>query len=292
MTKCGVCYEPTACSYDGSKLSLGFGPAGAEIVVNVSCKGRYLVLKIALVSDPQSSRWNCQIHRLGANAWTLRAASRVVSAELDTLKVDELIMFRDLSRQPPYGFGEDARGVWHAAGSARQGSGHTPPRDAVGVVPSRREFDACGRRGRGDRPGLQRLRLRHDLHGRRDRGHDERWLARGRQDAGGHLQPLAPAGPGRGQLLGLSLLAVPQPPGAWDHPTWALKRFIDVHCRLDVLDVDGRTTERFPQASLLPSQLGWWVILGPIAIIAAKRPMKWSISGKARATMRRCRSRA
>jgi hypothetical protein len=53
VTKRGVCYEPTACSYDGSKLSLGFGPAGAEIVVNVSCKGRYLVLEIASVSDPQ-----------------------------------------------------------------------------------------------------------------------------------------------------------------------------------------------------------------------------------------------
>ena len=51
--------------------------------------------------------------------------------------------------------------------------------------------------------------------------------------------------------------------GAWDHPVWGLKRFIDVHCRLGVLDVDGRTTERYPQSSLLPSQLGWWVISGP-----------------------------
>ena len=40
VTKCGVCYEPTACSYADSKLSLRFGPAGlaarAEITV-ISC---------------------------------------------------------------------------------------------------------------------------------------------------------------------------------------------------------------------------------------------------------------
>ena len=42
--------------------------------------------------------------------------------------------------------------------------------------------------------------------------------------------------------------------GAWDHPNWALKRFVDLHCRAN---------EDYRQAALLPAQLGWWVILGP-----------------------------
>jgi len=42
--------------------------------------------------------------------------------------------------------------------------------------------------------------------------------------------------------------------GAYDHPNWALKRFVDVHCA----DTDG-----YRASSLLAAQLGWWAILGP-----------------------------
>jgi len=42
--------------------------------------------------------------------------------------------------------------------------------------------------------------------------------------------------------------------GAWDHPNWGLKRFVDLHCR---------ATEQYRRSSLLPAQLGWWAILGP-----------------------------
>jgi hypothetical protein len=42
--------------------------------------------------------------------------------------------------------------------------------------------------------------------------------------------------------------------GAWDYPNWAIKRFIDVHCR---------SVRRHREGSLLPSQLGWWSIFGP-----------------------------
>jgi len=42
--------------------------------------------------------------------------------------------------------------------------------------------------------------------------------------------------------------------GAWDHPNWALKRFVDTHCRAN---------EDYRKAALLPAELGWWVILGP-----------------------------
>ncbi len=42
--------------------------------------------------------------------------------------------------------------------------------------------------------------------------------------------------------------------GAYDHPKWGLKRFVDVHCR------DAQT---YRAASLLATQLGWWAILGP-----------------------------
>jgi len=41
--------------------------------------------------------------------------------------------------------------------------------------------------------------------------------------------------------------------GAWDHPNWGLKRFVDLHVRSN-LD--------YQSASLLPTQLGWWAILG------------------------------
>ena len=42
--------------------------------------------------------------------------------------------------------------------------------------------------------------------------------------------------------------------GAWDHPNWGLKRFVDAHCRAN---------EDFRRTALLPGQLGWWVIFGP-----------------------------
>ncbi|HUT36160.1 MAG TPA: hypothetical protein VNE39_21915 [Planctomycetota bacterium] len=44
--------------------------------------------------------------------------------------------------------------------------------------------------------------------------------------------------------------------GAYDYPHWALKRFIDIHCNHN----DGNRA-----SSLLPTQLGWWAILGPSA---------------------------
>ena len=44
--------------------------------------------------------------------------------------------------------------------------------------------------------------------------------------------------------------------GAWDHPRWAYKRFTDVH-------VENLRAVR--ASSLLPYQLGWWVIKGPSA---------------------------
>lgn len=44
--------------------------------------------------------------------------------------------------------------------------------------------------------------------------------------------------------------------GAYDYPHWALKRFIDIHC--------GHNDEN-RASSLLPTQLGWWAILGPSA---------------------------
>ena len=41
--------------------------------------------------------------------------------------------------------------------------------------------------------------------------------------------------------------------GAWDHPNWGLKRFVDIHVRSNL---------EYQSASLLPTQLGWWAILG------------------------------
>ena len=42
--------------------------------------------------------------------------------------------------------------------------------------------------------------------------------------------------------------------GAWDHPNWGLKPFVDLHCR---------SNEEHRRSTLLPVQLGWWAILGP-----------------------------
>ena len=51
--------------------------------------------------------------------------------------------------------------------------------------------------------------------------------------------------------------------GAWDHPKWGLKRFIDVHCRAN---------ERYRKSALLPAELGWWAILGPTDYHRAELP--------------------
>ncbi|MFW6107227.1 MAG: hypothetical protein ACOC8A_00905 [bacterium] len=51
--------------------------------------------------------------------------------------------------------------------------------------------------------------------------------------------------------------------GAYDYPRWALKRFIDIHC-------DHNEANR--ASSLLPTQLGWWAILGPSADHDAEFP--------------------
>jgi len=44
--------------------------------------------------------------------------------------------------------------------------------------------------------------------------------------------------------------------GAWDHPQWAYKRFTDIHVQ---------NLQAVRKASLLPYQMGWWVIKGPSA---------------------------
>jgi hypothetical protein len=51
--------------------------------------------------------------------------------------------------------------------------------------------------------------------------------------------------------------------GAWDHPNWGLKRFVDLHCKAN---------EEYRKGSLLPAQLGWWAILGPSEHTYAELP--------------------
>ncbi len=51
--------------------------------------------------------------------------------------------------------------------------------------------------------------------------------------------------------------------GAWDYPNWALKRFVDLHCR---------ATEQYRKTTLMPAQLGWWAIFGPNANRDAELP--------------------
>lgn len=51
--------------------------------------------------------------------------------------------------------------------------------------------------------------------------------------------------------------------GAWDHPCWGLKQFVDIHCR---------DLEKYRQVHLMPGQLGWWVILGPTQDYDAETP--------------------
>jgi hypothetical protein len=51
--------------------------------------------------------------------------------------------------------------------------------------------------------------------------------------------------------------------GAWDHPCWGLKRFVDIHCS---------ELETYRRIHLLPGQLGWWVILGPTPDYDAETP--------------------
>ncbi len=54
--------------------------------------------------------------------------------------------------------------------------------------------------------------------------------------------------------------------GAWDHPKWALKDFVDMHC-------EGIPYYRTgPGGAQLQAQLGWWVILGPSHMNRAEMP--------------------
>ena len=41
--------------------------------------------------------------------------------------------------------------------------------------------------------------------------------------------------------------------GAWDHPKWGLKRFVDMHCE---------SALHYRKSALVEAQLGWWAILG------------------------------
>ena len=51
--------------------------------------------------------------------------------------------------------------------------------------------------------------------------------------------------------------------GAWDHPKWGLKQFVDMHCG----DIP-----RYRKGALIQAQLGWWVILGPSGFNRAEMP--------------------
>ncbi len=51
--------------------------------------------------------------------------------------------------------------------------------------------------------------------------------------------------------------------GAWDHPTWGLKPFTDLHCD---------SIASYRRGALLQAQLGWWVVLGPSRAGRAETP--------------------
>ncbi len=51
--------------------------------------------------------------------------------------------------------------------------------------------------------------------------------------------------------------------GAWDHPKWGLKQFVDMHCADIPL---------YQKGGLIQAQLGWWVILGPSGFNRAEMP--------------------
>ena len=51
--------------------------------------------------------------------------------------------------------------------------------------------------------------------------------------------------------------------GAWDHPKHGFKRFVDLHIE---------NLQQMQRSSLLPYQLGWWVITGPSRDFDAERP--------------------
>ncbi|NQT51371.1 hypothetical protein HQ576_04940 [bacterium] len=165
---------------------------------------------------------------------------------------DELIYFTTLSRTPPYAFGGCRRGAFgtkaapHAKGAAvkhlyvRYGS-FQPGEDTTlvdGVADAiANVFNTCGfdmlyMDGAEGSPG--------GWHG----------VAKMRAAIFSRLRRRCLV---EASSWGTSSWPFHSRIGAWDHPKWGIKRFIDIHCR---------ATESYRRTSLLPAQLGWWSILG------------------------------
>ena len=114
---------------------------------------------------------------------------------------DELIQYDAIARTSPYGFTRLPSGrLRHEGPAARARDPGPSPFRPLPDVPARRGLDPGRRRGRGDREGVQYVRIRHDLPGR-FRGDGGRLVRHG-QDARGDLQETRPRRPGGGQRLG------------------------------------------------------------------------------------------
>ena len=51
--------------------------------------------------------------------------------------------------------------------------------------------------------------------------------------------------------------------GAWDHPKWGFKPFVDMHIT---------TAERYRRTDLMDPQMGWWALIGPSSISRGQFP--------------------
>ncbi len=180
----------------------------------------------------------------------------------NTLQIgDEVITYTGISRTPPYGFTGCRRGAWgtgtaaHAAGAAvhhlmARYCAYVPDENStlVGELADRiaSVYNTCGfdmlyMDGAEGMPGWHQIAVMRRAIFQRLKG---------------RVQVEASCWDPHSWLFHSRI-------GAWDHPKYGFKRFADLHFK--------ELVGYYRAASLLPGQVGWWVITGPSPEFDAER---------------------
>jgi hypothetical protein len=180
----------------------------------------------------------------------------------NTLQIgDEIIAYKGLSQEPPYGFTDCTRGQWgtkrsaHDRGAAAQHliasyDSYIPDEDStlVGELADciAHAFNTCAcdmiylDGSEGMRSAHAVATMKRAIFSRLQ----GRVLVESSSGAWG-------AWPFHSRV------------GAWDHPLYGFNRFTDLHCE---------NLQRYAASELLPGHMGWWVITGPAADHAGMFP--------------------
>jgi len=180
----------------------------------------------------------------------------------NTLQIgDEIVAFKGLSQEPPYGFTDCTRGQWGTTKSAhdRGAAAHHLVASYCSYIPDEdstlvdeladciaKAFNTCG----FDMiyfDGSEGMRSAHAV-------------AKMKRAIFGKLQGRVLVESSSGSW---GAWPFHSRVGAWDHPVYGFNRFTDLHCE---------SLQRHSANELLPGHMGWWVITGPSADHAGMFP--------------------